>query len=199
MSSKALILHPRNPFSICEDMNDLIVKLQNAGFLGDKSSSSHYVSFSTGYKFLELISFMSSHSVGILENFADGPRVHETVDSKFHCYIEFQEVSPTPKVIISPLAATNPARCSYCGYIIEDWPDVISEWYAAPRKFTWRCPKCDLQFQIFDMDWRRAAGFARYGIKIYSIYPQEAYPSQSMMDLLEMATGEEWTYLYSWI
>jgi hypothetical protein len=46
------------------------------------------------------------------------------------------------------------------------------------------------------LDWKQQAGFGRRLIEVEEVFPGEAVPTQSLLDLLKRASGSGWRYFY---
>lgn len=196
MSTNQLILHPQNAFAGNSNLSLFAEQLKSEGFLDEQFDFYSDISSKQGIHFFDFIVFDSSHKIGVLEKTESGLIVSRVVDSRNTLQIHIRPESPEPRVIISPVVAQIKPACPNCQYLVPQGLDVITEWYENKVDFRWECSHCLSSFQIFELNWNRCAGFARYAIEIESIWPGEAYPNQKFLNLLQSITGELWTYMY---
>jgi hypothetical protein len=197
MSTKQLILHPTNPKAVFDSLELLTGPLQAVGFLGESFNLFGEMGYHPGQNFFDFITFESSHNVVILESDGRNLKPSKVVDSRSICQIYVTEVDEIEDIIVSSI--TNLATCPNCQSEVEDWGEVVSEWYENRENAFWQCLGCQKKFRAYELNWHRTAGFARYSIKIEQIYPETAFPTSTLLNLLRDITGEEWTYMYYWL
>lgn len=196
MSTNQLILHPQNAFVGNSSLNLFVEQLKFEGFLGEQFDFYSDISYKQGSHFFDFIVFDSNHQIGVLERTGKGLKVSHVVDSRNNLRIHVRPVSSEPKVIISPIADQIKPACPNCHNYVPEGLDVITAWYENKVDYYWNCLHCRKRFQVFELNWSRSASFARYAIEIESIWPEEAYPNQKFLNLLQSITGESWTYMY---
>ena len=197
MSTKQLILHPINPKASFDHLELFTDQLQAVGFLGETFNLFGEIHYKPGDDFFDFITFESGHNIVILEGDSPNIKPGKVVDSRFACQIYVTEVSETEDIIVSSI--TNLGTCPNCQYEVENWPEVVSEWYKDRDSAFWQCLKCKKKFRAYELNWHRTAGFARYSIRIEQIYPETAFPTKILLNLLRDITGEEWDYMYYWL
>ena len=47
-----------------------------------------------------------------------------------------------------------------------------------------------------NLNWRHGAGFGQFFIVVNSVYPNEAVPTDKLMEILKSASNETWDYFY---
>lgn len=196
MSDSKLILYPIDPIW-CFEPTELANMLASIGLLGQaflqkkEARNSHF--YYAGENFLQLIEFVSSHFVRHLE-IVDGELVETQIsDSKNSCYISL-ELYQEPSFLGSALTQTP--FCTNCRYVIEDWTNLVSDWYSGKENYVWHCPQCQTVSAIYALDWNKRNGFAKCSIDIWDIWLDEARPSKKLLIDLKRITDKEWTFLY---
>jgi hypothetical protein len=60
------------------------------------------------------------------------------------------------------------------------------------------CPKCHQTSLVENLNWRHSAGFGTFFIIIHSIYPNEAVPTDQLLNIFKHESGsfEPWDYFY---
>jgi NAD-dependent SIR2 family protein deacetylase len=82
-----------------------------------------------------------------------------------------------------------PPRCESCRKRIDDWQQRGQKLAV--------CPHCGHQQDPATYDFKQSAGFGRFLLKIENIFPQEAIPSQRLLNILQQAcNGATWHYFY---
>lgn len=194
MSDSILILHPCNPNAVFSDVVLLEKKLNRAGFVGRIINTDDENYYKQGKRFFDYIIFDHSHDVIVL----DAPNISvedaRVVDSKSRCYIHFPKSSASPEFIGA--AGLESPTCPFCNQGSDNPYDLLSLWYENKNAFVWSCSYCKKVSSIYELDWKRLAGFARQQINIWNIHYGEAYPSKSFLLHLKKITGFDWTYFY---
>lgn len=196
MSTQQLILHPTDHRAGLDDLNLLINGLHEVGFLGEEFDLYGQTYYRMGKNFFDFITLRSSHTVVCLERTDDGLKQAGRVDSRDLCRISIEPVKDTAWFLGS--AITESPLCPFCQHEIQDWGDMLGDWYEDKANYRWQCPQCGRTFTPYEMDWKNRAGFARYSVDIERIYVGEAYPTTELLNILGDITGHEWTYCYSW-
>jgi len=91
--------------------------------------------------------------------------------------------------------ATAP-RCPTCRKAGELPQDIIQQWQKDKKDVDIFCVHCEQSSSLYQLDWRRNAGFVQFYIRISNIFPKEAIPSQALLDWLANVTKREWKYFY---
>jgi hypothetical protein len=194
VSDHLLILHPCDPWAVLEDRLRLMADLARIGLLGSPYFWYGETHYQVGQRFFDLLEFQSSHTVGVLADTAQGLQVVERVDSRQLCHIQLTDPTPVPHFLGA--ANTLPPRCPACHGEAVDPFALVGAWYEAMSTFMWRCSTCQHASAIHELDWRRAAGFARQAIRLWEIRAEAARPTPHLLALLAQTTGVGWTYFY---
>jgi hypothetical protein len=166
-----LYLYPESRFVIV-DTKELKEQLKSQQFIGTKISKNRY---STGDKFLSLLTFMGC-----------SPDIElEPQDDKPFCYIEIESSESTR--FISGVN-TKPAPCPKCRSAIKTIPK--------PDDGILRCPYCDFLIEVSKLNWRKSALLANSCIVIGNIYELEAVPNDELLLSLENLTSIKWKAAY---
>lgn len=188
-SQYGMVFYPNS--IVFRDKEKVLVRLTEAGFLGDKFSLQYegQKEKHTGYlladNFLKLITFL-----GCSPHMTVLPPEKESDWSHF-CHIEIQQFQ-------SPcyFKGLDNSRCScpQCkSRVTKVLPDM-AQWTADTMSLV--CPKCGQTTRLEDLNWRHSAGFGVFFIVIHSVYPSEAIPTQKLMKLLSPESLEDWDYFY---
>ena len=175
----ALILHASDPLWRPANLESLTGTLHDLGLLGMRTSSEVSAEFVAGEQFLKLLMFLGCSPQVVLD--PDTAQPGQSV-----CYIRLLVYQTA---IFIAAAARPAARCSNCRAAV-DLPSVVT--YAADC----RCQNCGKRHRLADLDWRQAAGFARCFVEIYGIYPQEAVPSNKLLNGLRAYSHCDWKHFY---
>ena len=58
------------------------------------------------------------------------------------------------------------------------------------------CSGCGESVPLYQLDWRRGAGFGRFFVEVEHVFPHEAVPADGLMSILEALSGSRWDYFY---
>jgi len=174
------------------ELDHLIRQLQTEGFIGNYFSTRYAPHKETlsgyfiGDNFLKLITFLGC-----------SPHIEVVIPEQIEqwrsfCYIEIQyQHSP---VFFKGL---NKPKCScpVCrARITQALPDM-QQWTPAASQVV--CPKCQTTSWLEDLNWRHSAGFGQLFLIVHSVYPNEAVPTDKLMNLLDSEVFKNWEYFYS--
>ena len=186
-----LVLHPEEANYAPESTAMIQTLLHDIGFIGDacelEGDETAPQGFLVGEQFLQLLTFM-----GCSPNINLAPQQQGDRD---YCHI-----------VLSPIY-TQPhfrrhdgdvfARCPECGRRDPDWQTQIERWQADMARTDYTCPHCENTISLYDLRWRQAAGFGRFFIDVFSIFPQEGIPTDKLLMALKKASGQPWTYFFT--
>jgi hypothetical protein len=197
MSEKSLILYPLDSCHRLPPPGQLIPMLRDIGLIGESSASIEDV-YKAGPRFLQWMTFSSSHSVVELITDGQGGLTHGPVhDSRSVCTLQLRySEDGRPAPIVSCI--TEAPRCA-CGHREEEWTEIIGQWYEAPGEFRWTCPSCGAAADPVMLDWLHTAGFATDCLEIESIAPGEAVPSPELLTELHRLLSAQFGYTYYWL
>jgi hypothetical protein len=179
MAENKLVLHAVDPWSILQDPALLLDGLRARGLIGAAFSHFGELHYKAGPSFRELVSF---RSVGAGAGF----------ESSFHVSLLETQADPT----FLGGANVQPPRCFGCPGRITDWRAQLAEWQADRHQYGWTCRGCGRRIPTEKLDWLRSGGIARYALDIWGIRENEAVPSPELLDALQAATTQAWTYFY---
>lgn len=182
-----LVLYPEVADITPDDAQALTASLSRIGLIGDNFDYLDQPHFAAGEHFLELVTFLGCSPVIGLEPTEE--------DDKF-CHIHIEGPLPQVTFLYSP-GEVNP-RCPKCRYPVQEWQNLIEQWHEDPLCRLWDCPECGEETDLYRMNWRQMAGFARFFIEIWGIFPHEAVPTEKLLNQLATHTpGVSWSFFYA--
>lgn len=179
-----LVFHSTEANYSPTDLAGIILGLQEAGFIGDmweKRSSDGSIRYLVGDKFLSLVTFMGCAPAIELE-----PDPENDTATDF-CHVEFTQPLKSPAFIRGKDFLV--ARCPECRHRLDDWNEI-------PASLRYQCDKCGADNHLSNFDWKNSAGCGRFFIRLHGVYPQEAIPTSSLLNMLEEISGTSWNYFY---
>jgi len=84
-------------------------------------------------------------------------------------------------------------RFPRCKHVIKN-PDPLLD---QPSTGQWQCHDCANHGQLAEINWRKSAAFADCFIEVAGIFPKEAIPSASFINLLTTFSESDWGWFYS--
>ena len=179
-----LVFHAKNPEYIPISIPEIIKSLQTVGFMGGKwetSASDLDGRYLIGDSFLSMVTFMGCAPAIELE-----PLENEPESTEF-CHIEIQDINSNVEFVRGSEHIIS--RCPHCRQRHADWKVI-------PENLSYTCDKCKVDSHLSEYDWKNTAGTGRFFISLHGIYPQEALPTESLLQTLEKISETEWTYFY---
>jgi hypothetical protein len=76
------------------------------------------------------------------------------------------------------------------------WPDLLRRWETSPDHSQWTCVHCGHRGRLYELNFRKNAGFARTCIEIWGIFPSEAVPVEALLAALRQLGGCNWNTMY---
>ncbi|MCP3868590.1 MAG: hypothetical protein GY703_10930 [Gammaproteobacteria bacterium] len=181
MNSGSLFFGTSMPLPISRDK--FLEQLQSIGLIGKpyEVKENRYL---TGDRFLQLITFLGCSPYLQLNPPEDG--------SDGFCHVFIPKPLDNPKLIFG--SNTNPPRCAHCKLPQNNWRTTIVD---APygKNTKARCLRCNNPYEPTQLSWRRDAGYVRFFIRIFEVFPGEAVPSTEFMTALQK-TGVSWHFFY---
>lgn len=162
----------------------LVTHLAGFGLIGSSYGETPGV-YLVGPKFLQLITFLGCSPHLQLE-----PR-HESNEEFSHIRL----LGPFEKPRLLCAGNTRPPRCPGCGKGLTQWRELAAAWMEGMYDLEITCRDCGQRSSPLLLNWRRKAGFGRYFIEIFGIFPEEALPLPELMECLRR-DGPEWSYFY---
>lgn len=173
----SLLLCPRNSLWKPSAVENPADNLRQSGLLSSPLPERFPEGFYAGERFLKLVMFLGC-----------SPRVElvPSRDDPAACYVRL--LSFRQPVFLHSDKRPVP-RCRACRQPVDagtgDDCDVMVT-----------CDGCGKQARLADLDWRRSALCASFGVDIRGIHPHEAVPSDELLDLLEKISACPWEYAY---
>lgn len=183
-----LYLHPQNAEYFPESLHDFTAACRELGLIGDRIGPSAVIpqnSYLAGSDFLGLISFMGC-----------SPYLKTTPDFPDDCNFTFVSIKMSRDLDFYFNNSSRKPKCPACNTVWTAWQGIFSGWDAKSSASTARCPACGENIDINLLDWKRTAGFVRFGLAISNIFPKEAIPSDTLLGFLSGLSGCEWKYFY---
>jgi len=175
----SLLLHADDPMWQPADPDSLASILSDLGFTRPLSASDRVDEFLAGEHFLKLVMFLGCSPHIVLD-----PELAEQGQAVCHIrllnYLEVTLLRGESKPAV---------RCAKCRAAVE-----LSR--ACSFQARYRCQQCGNESRVSDLDWRQSAGFGRCFIKVSGIYPQEAVPSDKLLNALHTYSHCNWKYFY---
>ncbi len=187
-----LVLHPQDANFAPESIGLIREVLFDAGFIAKDSANKAAPEqdgerFPVGEQFLQLLTFM-----GCSPNINLSPQ-HEG-DQDF-CHIKLSAPTGVPR--FRRHDGNIFARCPECGRRDPDWAVHIERWETDKSANQYHCPHCANDMSLYDLRWRQQAGFARFFIDVFSIFPQEGIPTENLLGRLQKACEQPWIYFFT--
>jgi hypothetical protein len=169
-------------------------RLRAIGLAGNAVAQGAETIYPTGERFLQLVTFMGC-SPAVELDLPDAPDELKTACAAGQvCHIRISQTGRRLRF----RAGSRPAapRCPACRQPVADWKARIAAWCSNPANSGWECSHCAHRTRVFDLNFRKSAGFGHTFIEIWGIYPSEAVPVATLLDALEDLNGCKWKTLY---
>jgi hypothetical protein len=175
----SLLLHARDPYWSPDKFTALIQPLHDLGLISTPCGEGQNSTYRAGENFPGLVMFLGCSPQVLLDpqSAADGQPV---------CSVHFRIY---PEVTFLSAAKRPAARCRQCRTPVKD-----EQHTGLTMRFT--CEQCGEVSEANDLDWRQAAGFGCCFVEIAGIYPQEAVPSDKLLDSLASCSGGSWQHFF---
>ncbi len=190
-----LVLHSQDAHYAPESSETIQTLLQDLGFIGQAcvkpdnrlNEDVQQQAFLVGEQFLQLLTFMGcSPAINLVPTDDDDRDFCHIVLSSIYTHAQFR--SHEREVF---------ARCPECGRRDPHWQTQIEDWQADNLRTNYTCSYCDKNLSLYDLRWRQAAGFGRFFIDVFSIFPQEGIPTDKLLSALETVSAQPWTYFFT--
>ena len=179
-----LALYSQSDADISIDQESLSRQLQDIGLFGPSFTLGGEIRYQPGEGFFQLLSFMGCAPALKLES--DGVE-----DEKF-CHFRIVDKGRTE---LRFLRTDIRARCPHCrkpGGPVEDIQTLLDR-----GELNWRCPQCQQDSALADINWKHEAGLGRLFIELLDVHPHEVVPTDSLLATLSSVTGRQWQYFYT--
>jgi len=194
VSANKLLLCPVDPDCPTIDTGILAGRLQEIGLAGDAVSLESGTCYRTGEQFLQLVTFLGCSPAIELDLPKDASARAAACAAGQVCHIRLSQTGSGLRFRAdSGMAAP---RCPECRQVVPNWAGVIDAWRSNPGNSGWQCGHCGHQGRLFDLNFRKSAGFGHTFIEIWGIHPSEAVPVATLLDALEELSGCKWKTLY---
>lgn len=189
MSEALLVICPDYPECPPPPIEHLTTFLSSIGLTGVAMRQNIYtrkLQYMTGDRFLDLIAFL-----GCSPNI----KLEPDKDHQSFCHVNIF-VNQGESLVFRQGTQTTSPRCPGCRKPLSDWRRLIDHNTTSLEKRMWLCPECGQEARPWQYDWRKTAGFGRCFIEITDIYPKEALPQATLLELLEKRFSMSWTWFY---
>ncbi len=189
-----LILHHAEPRRIPADIPTLLRALKEVRFIGDEFFINGETRYFAGEDFLNLITFLGCSPSVAFAPPAGGDAAIAPDQATSFCHVAVTRIMEEVRFVAGDNATTP--RCPRCRQPVEDWRNVISTWRTDRAGYRWSCPRCGQRIPPPQFNCRQSAGFGRFFVEAWGIYPSEAVPTERLLSALEETTGGEWRFFY---
>ncbi len=193
MEQHKLILAPINPELAPRDVNGLIASLGSLGVTGAPFQLAGRTHYLPGERFLDLITFLGCSPLILLEP-PEGTRADPGIHADKFCHVGLWYAGEQP-VFLAGRNTLSP-RCPHCRQPQAPWQRMIAAWESDPSNYQWKCSECAQLSRPYELDWRQSAGFGRFFVEIWGIYPAEAVPGEALLETLSQSTNGRWGFFY---
>ena len=176
----SLFLHADDPLWQPQQSGALVTLLQELGLLGSEAGFNGPGRYCAGPGFLQLLMFL-----GCSPQVALAPG--QAVGGQAVCSIRLLAFDEPVFLLARPLPAVRCAQCRASASL--------------PPEFTfttqYRCSTCGATAGAADLDWRQGAGCGCFFIEVNGVYPQEAIPSDKLLQELGRFSRCNWKYFFA--
>ena len=194
MATDKLILYPSQADAPAIDTDELVQGLESIGLIGAAFRCQGRTHHLVGERFLQLVTFLGCSPLIELEPPADAAAREAACAGGRFCHVHL--VAHRNRIRFRAGTQAPPPRCPHCRQVESRWPDLLQGWETEPRNTQWICTECGHRGRLYDLNFRRNAGFARRFIEIWGIFPSEAIPVESLLATLRQLGGSNWNYMY---
>ncbi len=183
--SARLILHVRDPAYIPANLAQLVQQLREIGLIGQPWGEVSQQRYLIGERFLQLVTFLGC-----------APAIELEPSTEAHtefCHVGISPLYPASRFLADSQGVLP--RCPHCRKRFAGWQEAVAQWQENPV-YQARCPACQNLLSPVELDWQQSAGFGRFFISIFNIYPREAIPTEALLHILQQATQQSWNYFY---
>ena len=182
-----LVLHPTDRNYRPRSWESVQQALLEAQVIGASIGQSAQA-FEAGDRLLQWVTFM-----GCSPSLAFTPPVTGSSD---YCHIVFSNLISS-QLQFRCHSQSLMARCPGCGRRVNDGVANLQNYLEGHTDTQFHCLACGKQGAPEELNWRHRGGLARVFIDIYSVYPQEAVPTDQLLALLQRASDVQWSYFYT--
>jgi len=146
-----------------------------------------------GDRFLQLITFLGCAPAIALEPPTDELELEQACQQGRFCHVL---LSAGGELRYRSDHKASCPRCPRCRKPEHRWPELLARWQSSPGQASWQCQACGHRGRLFDLNFRRAAGFGNCFVEIRGIHPAEAVPGEELLAALRDLTRCDWEYIY---
>lgn len=183
MHTGRLVLTPVDA-RVAPERTPLIASLTDAELIGEPLDRGRG-RFHIGSRFLSLVTFAGC-AVRIPGEPGPDPGAP-------FCHVSIPPASGRPRLLAG--RNTRPPRCPGCRARLVDWREQRERWQAEPDTPT-GCRGCGETRPPWHWDWKHQGGFGRLFVCLEEVFPGEAVPTPSLLELLSRTSGSDWGYFY---
>ena len=180
-----LVLYPMDADFQLQVWDSLQQYLLSEQFIGDPLPPRKRA-YRGGERLLQSIIFMGCSPSLVFEPPEDG--------SLDFCHVVFSNLE-TPLMFRHHSQGLIPC-CPHCGHRVDRGMERIQS-YLQGDTAPFQCESCSQTVSAAQLRWRHRGALARVFIDIYSVYPQEAVPTEQFLTQLKQYSGVEWSYCYT--
>jgi hypothetical protein len=175
----SLFLHPSDPLWRPAVRGAVLNLLSELEFVRDPKTGDAVQHYLAGNRFLQLLMFLGCSPQVALEpdHRENGP---PACTIRLICHDMPLFLVATPPV----------ARCARCRTPASLQPDMDPQ-------ALYRCGRCAVAAPLVDLDWRQGAGYGCFFVEVAGIHPQEAVPSDGLLQALGGLSQCEWRYFFA--
>ena len=194
MSVHKLVLCQVDPDCPAIDTGTLAGRLREIGLIGDAVSTGTETVYPAGEQFLQLITFLGCSPAIELELPGDAAARASACATGQVCHIRLSGTGHG--LCFRGNEQMTAPRCPTCRQPVTNWAGLIETWRSNPAETDWECDHCGHRGRLYDLNFRKSAGFGHTFIEIRGIHPSEAVPVTALLDALEELIGCRWKTLY---
>ncbi|HYQ71567.1 MAG TPA: hypothetical protein VET88_06530 [Gammaproteobacteria bacterium] len=193
MSAPKLLMLPANPDTPALAEDKLAEKLQAIGLIGERIPLGKAAFYTAGEDFLQLVTFLGCSPAIELDPPRDPQEREAASGAGRFCHLF---ISSGEQLQFRGDEQTRPPCCPGCRSPEPHWKARLQAWQTGQHGLQWNCRSCGYSGRLSDLVFRKTAGFGRTFLEIRGIYPSEAVPGPTLLDILEALTGGPWTTIY---
>ncbi len=176
----SLLLHPNDPLWRLPRPGDLVALLRDLGLLDAEGRLDDPSVYLAGDRFLQLLVFLGCAPQVVL-------RPDDTGDAQGMCSVRLLAFDTPVFLAANPLPNV---RCAGCRA-----PASLEPGCSFDTRY--RCGQCGDTVLAGDLDWRRGAGYGCLFVEVRGIHPQEALPSDKLLQELGRFSRRNWKYFFA--
>ena len=193
MTAPKLLLHPVIPDAPAVAEDRLARELQAIGLIGERIPLGEGGFYPAGEEFLQLVTFLGCSPAIELAPPGDPVELGQASAAGRFCHVF---ICTGEKLRFRGDSQTRAPRCPQCRNPEPHWKTQLQAWQAGQADPEWRCRSCGFSGRLSDLVFRKTAGFSRTFLEIRGIYPSEAVPGPTLLDMLAALNGTPWTTIY---